>query len=366
MKLTRKMKAITSVLVAAALVLTGINAPTAGAEADTTYLYGDFAVTEITSTSVSIDYRNLYDDMVAQNREVEGYNIYLTDMTADEAEEESYQSGVDASFTRGTVEGLTPDNSYMIKVEVLYTEAYSWSTQRAGYSVEITTPKEGDSVEAVDTVPGYSDTVSPTPTISPTLSPTPTISPSPTVTPVPTKSPTPIPTQTPANTVRPTTTLPPVSTVKPTATPVIKAGKKATPDVKTVAAKVKLNKKGKKVTITKGGSGTTITVDTVLLQGKAYPIEAIGAKAYANKKKLDTVIFKKSVRKIGKNAFLKCKKLRYITFESAKVPKIEKGAFQGIHKKVEIYVPKKAKKKYIKALKKAGCYWKGMEVIGRK
>lgn len=126
---------------------------------------------------------------------------------------------------------------------------------------------------------------------------------------------------------------------------VVKAG---TADGK-VIGEVKLvglnNKKLKKVKV-----ATTVTINNV-----KYKVTEIGAKAFKNNKKIKSVVIGKNVKKIGKQAFYKCKKLKKITIKSKKLKKKSIGAnvFKGIYKKAKFKVPVKKIKLYKKLIKKA-------------
>ena len=58
------------------------------------------------------------------------------------------------------------------------------------------------------------------------------------------------------------------------------------------------------------------------------------------------------LKKIGKKAFYNCKKLKNITLKTKKLTKIEKDAFNKIHKKAAVKVPKSKYKVYVKRFKK--------------
>lgn len=74
---------------------------------------------------------------------------------------------------------------------------------------------------------------------------------------------------------------------------------------------------------------------------KSYKVTAISDKAFKGNSFISKVTFSKSVKKIGKQAFYKCKKLKNVTFKS-KV-KIGKKAFKSVNKKIKYKYPKKYK-----------------------
>lgn len=74
---------------------------------------------------------------------------------------------------------------------------------------------------------------------------------------------------------------------------------------------------------------------------KSYKITAVSDKAFKGNSFITKVTLSKSVKKIGKQAFYKCKKLKKVTFNS-KV-KIGKNAFKSVNKKIKYKYPKKYK-----------------------
>ena len=75
-----------------------------------------------------------------------------------------------------------------------------------------------------------------------------------------------------------------------------------------------------------------------------------------NNKKLKKVVIPSTVRKIGKQAFVNCKKLKNIVIKTKKLKNnsIGKKAFKGISAKAVIKVPKAKQVVYRKILKKKG------------
>ena len=113
------------------------------------------------------------------------------------------------------------------------------------------------------------------------------------------------------------------------------------------------DKKSKKITIP----------DTVVIKGKIYKVTAVGGNVCKVNKKVTQVIIGKNVTVIASKAFYKRKTLKSIKFKSAKITKIGRNAFKGIHKKAIFKVPKKAKKKYKSKLnKKSGYVKKTMKI----
>ena len=95
---------------------------------------------------------------------------------------------------------------------------------------------------------------------------------------------------------------------------------------------------------------------TVKLKGIKCQVTSIAAKAFKGDTKIKTVVIPSTVRKIGKEAFAKCKNLKKITIKTTYLSskKVGANAFKGIHAKATIKVPKKQKKAYQKLLKARG------------
>lgn len=126
---------------------------------------------------------------------------------------------------------------------------------------------------------------------------------------------------------------------------VIKAGTTDGKETGEVALVGINNKKLKKIKVAK----------TVSINNVKYKVTQIGAKAFKKNKKIKSVVIGKNVKKIGKQAFFECKKLKKITIKSKKLKKKSIGAkaFKGIYKKAKFKVPKKKLKLYKKLIKKA-------------
>ena len=95
---------------------------------------------------------------------------------------------------------------------------------------------------------------------------------------------------------------------------------------------------------------------TVKLKGIKCQVTSIATKAFKGDSKIKAVVIPATVRKIGKEAFAKCKNLKKITIKTAYLSskKVGANAFKGIHAKAMIKVPKKQKKAYQKLLKARG------------
>ena len=95
---------------------------------------------------------------------------------------------------------------------------------------------------------------------------------------------------------------------------------------------------------------------TVKLKGIKCQVTSIATKAFKGDPKIKAVVIPATVRKIGKEAFAKCKNLKKITIKTTYLSskKVGTNAFKGIHAKATIKVPKKQKKAYQKLLKARG------------
>nr|WP_283094986.1 leucine-rich repeat protein [Hominisplanchenecus faecis] len=115
---------------------------------------------------------------------------------------------------------------------------------------------------------------------------------------------------------------------------------KDTVEVKSITAKGKAKKSVK-------------IFDKIKASGKTWKVTSVAANALKGNKKMESLTIGKNVRKIGKNAFVNCRKLKKVTIKSKKINTIGKNAFKNINKKATVKVPKAQKKKYAKLLNKA-------------
>ena len=115
---------------------------------------------------------------------------------------------------------------------------------------------------------------------------------------------------------------------------------KGTVEVKSITAKGKAKKSVK-------------IFDKIKASGKTWKVTSVAANALKGNKKMESLTIGKNVRKIGKNAFANCRKLKKVTIKSKKINTIGKNAFKNINKKATVKVPKAQKKKYAKLLNKA-------------
>ena len=173
------------------------------------------------------------------------------------------------------------------------------------------------------------------------------------VTPVPAVTSTPTPT--------PTMVLTPVPTMESTTTPatstMIPQEKNIQQNKKQVTIDGVTYKLGKNTAeacnIKKKNAGKIVIPDSIQYEKRKYKVTSIAADICKGNKKLKKLCIGKNVKKIGKKAFYKCKKMEVVLFKTTKLSNktIGKKAFFAINKKVRIKVPKKkGYKKFIKSL----------------
>lgn len=101
-------------------------------------------------------------------------------------------------------------------------------------------------------------------------------------------------------------------------------------------------------------NSTSIKIpSTVKLNGYSFKVTAISDKAFKNQKKLKKVILGSNIKKVGKESFRGCKKLKYVTISSKVLKSIGKNAFKNTEKKIKVTVPKKKYGSYKRLLNKA-------------
>lgn len=102
---------------------------------------------------------------------------------------------------------------------------------------------------------------------------------------------------------------------------------------------------------------TLIIADRVVIDGVNVKVTVIAKNACRNNKKIEKVVVGKNVRKIRKNAFKGCRKLRMIRINSSNIEKIEKNAFKTMSKSMRVIICTRKKTTYdstVKKIKKAG------------
>ncbi len=111
--------------------------------------------------------------------------------------------------------------------------------------------------------------------------------------------------------------------------------------------------KGKKayLVVTKAKSAKKVVIKkSVKILGTNYPVLEIGASAFANNKKVQTVVINANLTKIDKKAFYNTPKLKSITIKSKKLKTIGKNAFDTNSKKLTVKLS--GNKKYKAKIKK--------------
>lgn len=91
---------------------------------------------------------------------------------------------------------------------------------------------------------------------------------------------------------------------------------------------------------------------TVKLNGYSFKVTAISDRAFKNHKKLKKVILGSNIKKIGKESFQGCKKLKNVTISSKVLKSIGKNAFKNTDNRIKVTVPKKKYSTYKRMLKK--------------
>ncbi len=93
---------------------------------------------------------------------------------------------------------------------------------------------------------------------------------------------------------------------------------------------------------------TQVTIpSTISCYGGTFTVDCVDAYAFQDCKKLKSVTVAGSVTRIGKYAFSGCKNLKKIKIRGINVKSVGKKAFQGIHQKAVIYLPKLSKTKFL-------------------
>ena len=121
----------------------------------------------------------------------------------------------------------------------------------------------------------------------------------------------------------------------------------------------------KEVTFTqpKNSKKTSITIPaTIKIDGQTYKVTEVAAKAFKNNKKLKSVTIGKNVKKIGKEAFSGCNKVKKITIKSSVLKSVGKNAIKGIDERATIKCPKKQLSAYKKLFKSKTGYKNTMKI----
>lgn len=102
--------------------------------------------------------------------------------------------------------------------------------------------------------------------------------------------------------------------------------------------------------------GKVVIPAEITIGKTSYQVTAVEKRAFSGNKGITSVVIGKNVKKIGKQAFYGCKKLKKITIKTKKLTqkKIGNKAFYKIAKQAKFKVPKGKKKAYAKMLKAKG------------
>ena len=164
----QKLEKIVKQMLVVALMMSMVLVPVEKTEAATTYKYGTFAVTAVTSTSITIDYRNVYYDFVKNGASVLSYKITAENVTTGSGEILVTEAAANQVY--GTISGLAAGYTYNIVVRTTYKYPYVDAGESYDY-VQVMIPADGTGL-ALDVV---TDTGIITPTTPPTVTTPPTI-----------------------------------------------------------------------------------------------------------------------------------------------------------------------------------------------
>lgn len=96
---------------------------------------------------------------------------------------------------------------------------------------------------------------------------------------------------------------------------------------------------------------SVVIPDRITISGKKYTVTTIANNACSGKK-ITKVTIGKNIQKIGRKAFANCKKLKTVIFKSVKLKSVGKQAFYKTNQKVRVKLGRKVVKKYRKMLTK--------------
>lgn len=96
---------------------------------------------------------------------------------------------------------------------------------------------------------------------------------------------------------------------------------------------------------------SVVIPDRITISGKKYTVTTIANNACSGKK-ITKVTIGKNIQKIGRKAFADCKKLKTVIFKSVKLKSVGKQAFYKTNQKVRVKLGRKVVKKYRKMLTK--------------
>lgn len=112
----------------------------------------------------------------------------------------------------------------------------------------------------------------------------------------------------------------------------------------------------------RGSKKSVVIPDTITVSGKKYFVTSIADKACSGKK-ITKVTIGKNIQKIGMKAFANCKKLKTVIFKSVKVKSVGKQAFYKTNQKIRVKLGRKVVKKYRTMLTKGKISSKAKYVV---
>lgn len=112
----------------------------------------------------------------------------------------------------------------------------------------------------------------------------------------------------------------------------------------------------------RGSKKSVVIPDTITVSGKKYTVISIADKACSGKR-ITKVTIGKNIQKIGKKAFANCKKLKTVVFKSVKVKSVGKQAFYKTNQKIRVKLGRKVVKKYRKMLTKGKISFKAKYIV---
>ena len=96
---------------------------------------------------------------------------------------------------------------------------------------------------------------------------------------------------------------------------------------------------------------SVVIPDAITVSGKKYTVTTIANNACSGKK-ITKVTIGKNIQKIGRKAFANCKKLKTVIFKTVRLKSVGKQAFYKTNQKVRVKLDRKVVKKYRKMLTK--------------
>lgn len=105
------------------------------------------------------------------------------------------------------------------------------------------------------------------------------------------------------------------------------------------------------LTKVRGSKKSIVIPDRITVSGRKYTVTTIANNACSGKN-ITKVTIGKNIQKIGRKAFANCKKLKTVIFKSVKLKSVGKQAFYKTNQKIRVKLGRKVVKKYRKMLTK--------------